>query len=302
MAFPSRILPHDRPGPIVPIPASRLTQANDAPIDPSGDYVLYWMVAFRRPRFNFALEHAVDRAKELGKPLVVFEPLRVRYRWASDRLHQFVVEGMRDNEAAFRDLPVTYFPYVELKSGDGAPLLRRLAKAACTVVTDEYPCFFLPQLVKTVRHRLPVRLELVDSNGLVPLRMADRTFTVAHSYRRWMQKQIVDLLLQMPKANPLARVKLPQLATLAPWTTRRWRPDVSGLLDGGLQRLAIDHGVLPKPAVARRISGSVTALEAVSPPASGGIRRESQPSRRFRRQRVEPVFALRPHLGPRNGE
>ena len=39
--------------------------------------------------------HALDR------PLLVFEPLRAGYQWASDRLHRFVIEGMGDNERAF---------------------------------------------------------------------------------------------------------------------------------------------------------------------------------------------------------
>lgn len=45
-----------------------------------GAYVLYWMIAARRSTWNFALDHAIARAKELGRPLVVFEPLRIGYR------------------------------------------------------------------------------------------------------------------------------------------------------------------------------------------------------------------------------
>jgi deoxyribodipyrimidine photo-lyase len=127
------------------IPSTRLSQANSHAIREDGQYVLYWMIANRRSRFNFALEHAVERAKELGKPLLVFEPLRTRYRWASDRMHRFVIEGMRDNADAFEKKSVTYFPYVEPKPGEGTPLLFELAKRACTVVTDEYPCFFIPR-------------------------------------------------------------------------------------------------------------------------------------------------------------
>ena len=59
----------------MPIPAIRHSHANDHDVREDGDYVLYWMTAFRRPRFNFALQHAVDRAKQFGKPLVIFEPL-----------------------------------------------------------------------------------------------------------------------------------------------------------------------------------------------------------------------------------
>ena len=232
----------------MPIPSLRLSQANSVPLRPNSDFVLYWMIAQRRPRWNFALQHARDRALEFGKPLVVFEPLRIRYRWASDRMHRFVIEGMRENAVEFKKLGVHYFPYVEPKPGEGTPLLAQLAELACTVVTDEYPCFFLPKMISAVAPTLPARLELVDSNGLIPLRMADRTFTVAHSYRRWMQKQIPGFLDQFPEENPLASgKKLPHLATLPDAISQRWAPaDFEFLLDnGGLQSLPIDHSVPP---------------------------------------------------------
>lgn len=233
------------------IPRERHSHANDHPVRDAGDYVLYWMIAFRRPHHNFSLQHAVDRAKQLGKPLVIFEPLRVRYRWASDRLHHFVIEGMRDNQDWFADKPVTYFPYVEPNPGDGTPLLHELAKSACTVVTDEYPCFFLPKMIHAVKDRIPARLELVDSNGVMPLRNADRTFTVAHSYRRWMQKNVLDALVAMPKADPLEGEDLPLLQSLPSKITQRWKPaEISTLLSpGGLSHIPIDHDVYASPTV-----------------------------------------------------
>ena len=233
------------------IPELRHTNANDHPLRPDGDYVLYWMIAFRRPRFNHSLELAVARAKEFGKPLVIFEPIRTRYRWASDRLHRFVIEGMRDNQATFATKPVTYYPYVEPRPGVGTPLLHRLAAHACTVVTDEYPCFFLPHMIEAVRDKIPARLELVDSNGIIPLRAADRTFTVAHSYRRWMQKNVLEHLANLPAADPIGD-DLPRLKSLPSEVTQRWpAADLDHLLDGdGLSEIPIDHSVPPSPVLA----------------------------------------------------
>lgn len=187
------------------LPPQRHRFANDHPPRHEGDYVVYWMIAQRRQHWNFALQHAIDRALEFEKPLLIFEPLRVRYQWASDRIHRFIIEGMRDNAAEAESLPVVYYPYVEPKPGVGSPLLHRLAKHACTVVTDEYPCFFLPHMIDAVKDKLPARLELIDSNGVLPLRAAEKTYTVAHSYRRFMQKNILPALEQLPLANPLDR-------------------------------------------------------------------------------------------------
>ena len=78
------------------VPASRLRLLNGAPFRPEGRYLVYWMVAARRPRYSFALERACELARQHNKPLIIFEPLRVGYRWASDRIHRFVIEGMRE--------------------------------------------------------------------------------------------------------------------------------------------------------------------------------------------------------------
>lgn len=229
------------------IPDARLHLANEHAIRSDGEYVLYWMIAFRRTRSNFALQHAAAQAEALKKPLLIFEPLRIGYRWASDRLHRFVIEGMRANRDALSNRNVTYFPYVEPEGDADKGLLEALAQRACTVVTDQYPAFFLPRMVEAVRKRIPCRLELVDSNGLIPLRWAERTFTVAHSYRRWMQKQILDALLEMPLDDPLARRKLPRLSEIPSEVTQRWpAANLEQLLEpDGLHELAIDHQVSP---------------------------------------------------------
>ena len=58
------------------------------------------------------------------------EALRCEYRWASDRLHRFVIEGMADNARAFRDTSVTYLSYIEPDAGAGSGLLDALASRA----------------------------------------------------------------------------------------------------------------------------------------------------------------------------
>lgn len=159
------------------IPGLRLQPCNAAPIRPDGDYVLYWMTAFRRLGWNFALEHAAERSRELGKPLVIFEPLRAGYPWASDRFHRFVLDGMAGHARRLAKSEVFYYPYVEPAPGQGRGLLEALAARACLVVADDSPGFFLPRMVAAAASRLKVRMEKVDSNGLLPLRATDRVLT-----------------------------------------------------------------------------------------------------------------------------
>jgi deoxyribodipyrimidine photo-lyase len=219
----------------------RVTAVNAAPVAPKGDYVLYWMIAARRTTWSCALDHAIARCVELGVPLVVLEPLRCGYAWASDRMHAFVVGGMVDNAAAFAAAGVTYLPYVEPAAGRGRGLLAALAKRACCVVTDEQPGFFLPHMVAAAGEKLPVRLEQVDGNGVLPLRAMQRAFTTAASFRRQWQKIIAPHLLAMPAARPLA--KLPRVVKGGePPALKAW-PMMTGPVD--LSKLPIDHRVAP---------------------------------------------------------
>lgn len=230
------------------VPALRIRSLNSLEARPDADYVLYWMTAFRRAEWNFALQHAVDWARRLDKPVVVLEPLRCDYPWASDRLHRFVVQGMVDNREAFADRPVTYHPYVEPESGAAAGLVESLAARAAVVVADDYPCFFLPALLRAAARRITARLEAVDSNGLLPLRATDRVFGRAFDFRRFLQKELTPHLDEVPRADPLAGVKLPRLKQLPADVVRRWpATPVERMRENRewLATLPIDHAVGP---------------------------------------------------------
>lgn len=231
-------------------PQLRLSAPSDLPPRPEGEVVLYWMTAQRRTRYNFGLQRALWWCATLQRPLVVLEALRVGYEWASDRHHAFVIDGMRDNAAAFAAAGVAYHGYVEHTAGEGRGLLEAHALRACVVVADEYPCFFLPRMLAAAATRLRAlgrRLELVDSNGLLPLRATDRAFTTAASFRRHLQKTLLPHMGVggFPRAEPLMEPaaaagrggEIPA-ALLARWPSLVERP-----VD--LAALPIDHGVAP---------------------------------------------------------
>jgi deoxyribodipyrimidine photo-lyase len=230
------------------VPQSRIRPGNDRPVREDGDFVLYWMIANRRVRYNFSLQHAVDRARELRKPLVILEALRCGYRWASDRHHAFILQGMADNAEQLKRKNVQYHPYVERESGEGKGLLAALAELACVVITDEYPCFFLPRMVEAASRQVPVRLEVVDAIGLLPMRAAEKTYTSAYNFRRFLQKSLKWHLERPPRADPFARVRLPRSRPLPRRISGRWPRATRGFLQaspGALAGLPIDHTVPP---------------------------------------------------------
>jgi deoxyribodipyrimidine photo-lyase len=230
------------------ITSSRIRVVNARPARASGGYVLYWMVAARRTRFNFALERAADWAKSLAKPLLVFEPLRAGYRWASQRQHRFVLDGMRANRDALARTKARYLPYVEPEPGMGRGCLAALAEGAAVVVTDDYPCFFLPRMLAAAGAALDVRLEAIDSNGLLPLAAAPRAFSRAFDFRRFLQRELPAHLREQPKRDPLARLALPPLE-LPRALLGRWPPAPEALLEGrtSLDGFRFDAAVAPVP-------------------------------------------------------
>jgi len=230
------------------VPRERVRALNDRPVQAEGRFVLYWMTAFRRTRSNFALQHALERARELEKPLVVLEPLRVGYEHACDRFHRFVLDGMADNAAACARAGVTYYPYVEPKRGAGRGLLAALARDAALVVGDDWPCFFLPRMLAAAGKRLAVRLEAVDACGVLPLSAAAKAFPTAYAFRRFLQKTLRPHLEASPTPEPLQGGRLPRVAALSKTILARWPAATQALLagePGTLASLPIAHAVAP---------------------------------------------------------
>ena len=222
------------------VPNSRVRLAADRAIRPDGAFVLYWMTAFRRTRYNFALDHAVAWSKHLSKPLVILEALSVDYEYASERLHAFVIDGMGVNARAALDGGAVPYPYVEPRPGAGKGLLESLSASACVVIGDDAPVHDLPSMISAAASRMSVRFEVVDANGVMPLSATDRVFGRAYDHRRYMQKHVLGHLDDSPDPDPL-RGLVPGSEELLVGFLERWpkaqlaRSVVSGL---PLDRLA----------------------------------------------------------------
>ncbi len=202
------------------------------PFNGAGRFVLYWMTSSRRARFNFALDRALDVSRQMNKPLLVLEPLRADYPHASERLHAFVLRGMQDNARRFREAGVTYYPYVEPRPGAARGLLEELARYACVVVGDDHPAFFLPALLRAGARLLfqrGVRFEVVDGNGLLPMRSTSRVFLTAHSFRRHLQKCVRPYLEDFPRSQPLRGYQM-GAARVPSTVAKRWPAASKALL------------------------------------------------------------------------
>ncbi|MFT5734293.1 MAG: deoxyribodipyrimidine photo-lyase [Planctomycetota bacterium] len=224
-------------------PSSRLQTVQSAPIRENGRYVVYWMIAQRRTRYHFALQHALQMARDLDVPLVVVEALSCSYRWASDRMHAFAIEGMRDQRDAFAGTAIEYYPYVEPAADAGKGFHEALAKEACLYVTDHWPCFHMPKWVDMVASAIDVQMVTVDSCGILPVRSIEKPFARAHDFRRQMHRDVYDALQEMPLAYPLKGAPTAEFTGFPKGFESKYpRTDLDAI---DLAALPIDHEVTP---------------------------------------------------------
>jgi deoxyribodipyrimidine photo-lyase len=228
------------------VPDIRYRKANRAGFNVDGAYVLYWMTGFRRTEWNFSLQRAIEWACDLQKPLIVCEPLSCSGPWSSERLHQFALQGMRDNEHRLKSTPVSYYPYIERTSGMSQDLFAALAQSSCVVIRDDFPCFPLAPTISHAAEQLPVLLEMVDSNGLLPLRAADKVYMRAYDFRRFLQKVLRTHLEHLPEADPLQAAQFPRLEQIPEHIRDNWpAADLAKWVSNThfLSQLPIDHSI-----------------------------------------------------------
>jgi deoxyribodipyrimidine photo-lyase len=227
---------------------ARLRRLNPHQTNAAGHYVLYWAQMSRRLSHNHALDYALRCADELRKPLVVYEGLRLDYPWASRRLHRFVLEGMRDNARAAQRLGVNYWPFVETPERPARGLVARLAERASLVVTDDFPCFVVPEQSEALAGHTTVPVFAVDSSSVVPLALLQPAVYAAAHLRPRIHKAFAEAWAHRAAAEPAfsktarARVDPP----FEPWQ--------AGDLDAFVEGLPVDASVAP---VADTVGGAV---------------------------------------------
>ena len=230
---------------------SRVRQLNDRPTNHDGDYVLYWCQMFRRLNHNHALDYAMQMARELKKPLVVFEALKLNYPWASARFHQFILEGMQENHRIAKDAKCNYWPFVETAKVKGHGLVQKLCKKACLLVTDDYPQFIVPAHNRAISTQVDIPVTAIDGNSMVPLSLLGDATKRAFSLRGRIHKQFAEAWQHRAIAEPEFDLTLTQ--TIDP-PFKLWEPPID--LAAWVKQLPIDQSV---PAVPNAVGGHMAA-------------------------------------------
>src|SRR4051812_9633711 len=109
---------------------SRTRTLSNKAIVQSGRFVLYWMQQSQRTRFNHALEHAIEEANELRKPLLVCFGLMDDYPEANQRHYAFMLEGLADVSKNLRKRGIKFV----IRQGNPTDVALHFAKHAAIVV------------------------------------------------------------------------------------------------------------------------------------------------------------------------
>ena len=177
----------------------RIERLNDEPVRQKGAYVLYWMQAAQRERYNHALEYAVRRANELGKPVLAAFCLVDDYPDANARHYHFMLQGLRQVRDALAERKIRLI----VRKGRPADCIMELSKDASLLVVDA------SQLRAPRKWRNDVAMDVecpmleVETNLIVPVQEASaKEEFSAGTFRPRITRKLKPYLRQLRRSKP----------------------------------------------------------------------------------------------------
>ncbi len=220
--------------------SERVQLLNDKSANNDGKYVLYWMQMFKRTTHNHALKFAIEQANERKLPLVVYEGLKFYYPWASDRIHTFILEGVEEKRAAFAKLGIKYVFYLQKDKHAPKQTVKKLCEHAALLVTDDFPCFIIPQHNAAIVEKAKIPVYAVDSNGIIPMSRFEKEEYGAYTIRPKINRILDEYFVPFEESK--VEIKSLDLKIDCPDTEVSDRNLASLVAE-----CAINHAVKPSP-------------------------------------------------------
>ncbi len=218
----------------------RVQLLDDKSENKKAKYVLYWMQMFKRTTHNHALKFAIEQANERQLPLVVYESLKFYYPWANDRIHTFILEGVAEKREAFAQLGIRYVFYLQKNKHSPKQTVKKIAKDAALIVTDDFPCFIIPDHNAAIVKQANIPVFAVDSNGIIPMSKFEKEEYAAYTIRPKIRKILDDYFV--PFEEEKIKIKQPDLEVDCPDTLVNTK-NIAQLV----AECDIDHSVKPSP-------------------------------------------------------
>ncbi len=211
---------------------NRIQPLNDRETVP-GDYVLYWMQQSQRVEHNPALDHAISEANRLKQPLLVGFGLMDGYPEANLRHYRFMLEGLREVQAALRNKGTQ----MVVRKGDPARVAMQLGRRASMIVCDVGYTRHQRLWRQSVGTAANCRVVQVEGDVVVPVSVASaKAEYAARTLRPRIHKHLDDYL-------KLDRGKRPRKPSLEMALAGVDLTDIERVLS----RLNIDRSVSPVP-------------------------------------------------------
>jgi deoxyribodipyrimidine photo-lyase len=187
------------------IEETRITPFNQEPPG-EGKYVLYWMQAAQREEYNHALEYAVERANDLGKPVVVCFGLTGEFPEANERHYRFMLEGLQETREALLDRGIR----MVIATESPVALVPRMAADACLVIVDAGHLRIQRQWRAEVAERVHCAFHEVETNLIVPVEEAAEKENFSAGTFRPRIKRVLPAYLRGLRRRKV-RMKSPKL-------------------------------------------------------------------------------------------
>ncbi len=220
--------------------SERVQLLNEKGVNEKAKYVMYWMQIFKRTQKNHALKFAIEKANELDLPLLVYEGLKFYYPWASDRIHTFILEGVEEKRKEFEKLGITYIFYLQKDDDSPKQTVKKIAKDAALIVTDDFPCFIIPEHNQAIVEKAEIPVYAVDSNGIIPMSKFEKENYAAYTIRPRIHKILDEYFVPFEETkikNKKTDIKVDCPDTLI--TAKN--------IEKLLAECDIDHAVKPSP-------------------------------------------------------
>lgn len=183
--------------------AERIRPLNDARRGERGEFVLWWAATALRVDENAALEVAIAEGNARNLPVVVYQDLTWRARWATDRRFRFVLGGVPGLVRDFAARGVTHLFRLERGPADHAGALLDLARRADLVVTEEFPTGGFARRRARLAQEAGVPVVAVDAACVLPMRLVGQAHERAFAFRAATERErLARLDAPLPRVDP----------------------------------------------------------------------------------------------------
>jgi deoxyribodipyrimidine photo-lyase len=166
--------------------------------------------------------------------------LKYYYPWANDRIHTFILEGVEEKRKEFEKLGITYIFYLQKDKNSPKQSVKKIAKDAAILVTDDFPCFIIPDHNAAIAQKADIPVYAVDSNGIIPISKFEKENYAAYTVRPRIKRMLDEYLV--PFEEVAVKIKKVDIKIDCP-NTEVNSQNIAELV----AQCDIDHTVKPSP-------------------------------------------------------